>query len=174
MKVIPSRALIVLGAALALGIGGGVAVAQIPSADGTIRACYDGGGALKVIDEGKTCPKGWKGPITWNQQGVPGQDGFSGYEIVQAQGLDPVEYSVNGISRQINCPEGKVPVGGGGGIGALTNSSSSNGLALLNRSAFNAEHTGWGITAVKRDGTNWEVGDSVQWFIQVACVNALP
>lgn len=107
MKLIPSRALIVVGAALALGIGGGIAVAQIPSASGVIRACYDNGGNVKFIDEGASCLKGWKGPVTWNQQGVPGQDGVSGYESVQRE----VIVQFDGLQAAVvvlgACPTGK-------------------------------------------------------------------
>jgi hypothetical protein len=78
MKLIPSGALIVGGAALALGIGGGIAVADIPSSsDGTISACrIQATGVLRVInaEAGATCKKG-EVPLEWNQQGVPGKDG---------------------------------------------------------------------------------------------------
>lgn len=83
-------------AALGLTIGGAVvAVADIPSANGTIRACYDSGGNVKLIDEGNGCPKGFKGPISWNQQGAPGEDGTqlnisSRYQSDQATMGDPI------------------------------------------------------------------------------------
>lgn len=107
MKLIPSRALIVVGAALALGIGGGIAVAQIPSASGVIRACHDSGGNVKLIDEGASCPKGWKGPVSWNQQGVPGQDGVSGYESVERQTIVQFDGPQGGVVVQGACPTGK-------------------------------------------------------------------
>ena len=75
MKHMPNRALIVIGAALALGIGGGVAVAQIPSSDGTITACMTPpAGTIRLIDAeaGATCKKGEK-QVTWNEAGQPGR-----------------------------------------------------------------------------------------------------
>ncbi len=60
----------------------GLAVASIPSADGTIQACYDNqSGALRVIDTsaavGGKCAAG-QTPLSWNQTGPPGPQGSSG------------------------------------------------------------------------------------------------
>ena len=50
----------------------GTAYAAIPSADGTISACLNSKGALKVIDAaaGASCPDGQQ-LLAWNQQGRP-------------------------------------------------------------------------------------------------------
>ena len=59
----------ILIAALAVAVvAGGVGYAAIPSADGTISACKDSTGALKVIDAeaGETCRAGQE-LLTWNQ-----------------------------------------------------------------------------------------------------------
>ena len=67
MKHSPIRALAVIGAALVLMVGGAIAYAQIPSADGNISACYTKpSGALRVVDAGATCKKG-EAPLTWDQ-----------------------------------------------------------------------------------------------------------
>ena len=85
MKYLPNRALIVIGAALAFGIGGGIAVAQIPASDGTITGCVaKPGGTVRIIDAegGAVCKKGEQ-TVPWNQAGVPGQDGVSGVHTVR-------------------------------------------------------------------------------------------
>ena len=57
MKDMPNRALIVIGAALVLGIGGGIAVAQIPSSDGTITACMtQPAGTIRLINAEAEAP----------------------------------------------------------------------------------------------------------------------
>lgn len=75
---------IALPTVAALGAGGAIAVAAIPSADGTISACYrtdtDSNGlpgALRVIDESNEC-SGNEQAISWNQQGPPGAQGPQG------------------------------------------------------------------------------------------------
>ena len=59
----------------------------IPSASGVYTACYDSSGYVRLIDATASCPKGWSGPVTWNQkgpkgdtgpQGVPGTPGING------------------------------------------------------------------------------------------------
>jgi hypothetical protein len=97
------------------GLIGGIAWAAIPSANGTIRACYDGGGTLKVIDEGASCAKNWKGPISWNQQGVPG---VSGVHIVR-EAIPAVE-GEGRIQGVVECPEGEMAVGGGVTVPAIS------------------------------------------------------
>lgn len=83
---LPLRVLVPTLAALAA--GGAVAVASIPSANGTISGCYvtsvenpDGLplGTLRVIDvdTGATCPFG-ESAISWNQQGPAGPAGAQG------------------------------------------------------------------------------------------------
>jgi hypothetical protein len=102
----------VLAGSVATALVGGIAWAAIPSANGTIRACYDAGGNLKVIDEGKSCAKGWTGPLIWNQQGTPGTpgtDGVSGYEIVTRDKIPGLGFTGEGAS----CPDGKKVLGGG-------------------------------------------------------------
>jgi collagen triple helix repeat protein len=58
----------------------GVAVAAIPSANGTIDACRESRtGAVILIDKeaGKTCPSGWVA-LSWNQRGQTGPQGPAG------------------------------------------------------------------------------------------------
>lgn len=72
--------LLAAGAAVALTLGGGsalAATASIPDASGTIHGCYDGGGNVKVIDSAATCPKGYKA-LNWSQTGPAGAQGPQG------------------------------------------------------------------------------------------------
>jgi hypothetical protein len=68
------RRLAALGVAFAIVVlASGVALAAsrtIPN-DGVLYACYDSGGAVKLIDYSatQTCPKGWTGPVSWYQTG---------------------------------------------------------------------------------------------------------
>lgn len=56
-----------------------VATGAIPGSDGTIDACYDGSGNLRVIDKaaGQVCNSKSK-PLSWNQQGDTGDTGPQG------------------------------------------------------------------------------------------------
>jgi type VI secretion system secreted protein Hcp len=68
----------------ALGAGGAIAAAAIPSADGTIHACYQTNtgasgftGDLRVIDGSNECGN-TEQAISWNQQGPQGVPGVQG------------------------------------------------------------------------------------------------
>ena len=83
------RTLIPLLAVLAVAVAG-VGYAAIPAANGTITACKDSKGALKVIDaeNGQACNANQQ-QLTWNQQGPqgpPGQDAHIDYVNVTAAG----------------------------------------------------------------------------------------
>ena len=72
-----ARLVVALGVVAA--VAAGVSYAAIPSSNGTISACLDAGGGLKVIDveTGGTCSPG-KQLLTWNQQGPQGIQGAQG------------------------------------------------------------------------------------------------
>jgi hypothetical protein len=78
----PSPAMVVALLALVAAVGGGAfAVAAIPAADGSIKACYKKSGkqkgSLRVIDSKKRCARSEK-TLTWSQNGSPGAAGPSG------------------------------------------------------------------------------------------------
>jgi hypothetical protein len=113
-----------LAAALVTGIAS-VSYAAIPASNGTISACKDSKGALKVIDTeaGQACASNQQ-LLTWSQQGPAGPagpegaPGISGYQVVTA-------YNHGGVSGSwlvvdAPCPPGKRPIGGGGSIGSVT------------------------------------------------------
>lgn len=112
-----NRRAFLLAVLLVLGTGA-VALAAIPSADGTIHGCRDNRtGTLRVIDAeaGQTCTSR-ETALTWNQTGPvgpagpPGPAGVSGYEIVSAIADVPAR---GAGQAQPTCPAGKVVLGGG-------------------------------------------------------------
>ena len=123
-------ATIAVTAATVLAAVGGVSVATgaIPGTGGTIDACYDATGNLKVIDKaaGQACSTKTK-PLSWNQQGVKGDTGPQGPQGVQGvpgptgpqgvQGPAGPEniFIVRGMpignnQWQASCPTGSFPV----------------------------------------------------------------
>jgi len=70
---------VALGAVAATALAGGVALATIPSPDGTIHACYvKSGSAIIVIDASvKQCSRK-QTALTWNVQGPAGTPGAQG------------------------------------------------------------------------------------------------
>jgi hypothetical protein len=66
---------VVLIAAVAVLVGGGIAYATIPDSTGKIHACYKlSGGALRVIDSGGCLTS--EAPLSWSQTGPQGQQGI--------------------------------------------------------------------------------------------------
>lgn len=112
---------LVLAAALALGAGAvGIGYAAIPAANGTISACKDNKGALKVIDAeaGQSCASKQQ-LLTWNQQGPAGPQGttgISGLQIVSADKSAP--FAASSATAEAFCPPGKQVIAGGGSLNA--------------------------------------------------------
>jgi hypothetical protein len=118
------RKILVLAAASSILIAAAVAAtAAIPDANGVIHGCRNTKtGALRVIDtdKGQTCTKD-EAALTWNQagpqgppgpqgvQGPAGANGVSGYEIV-TQDFPLIGSNMHQVT--VNCPGGKVPLGG--------------------------------------------------------------
>ena len=72
-----ARMLLVPTAAATLILGGGVAMASIPSASNVFTGCYNPSGVLKVIDGSAACSPS-ETRITWNQTGPTGPAGPAG------------------------------------------------------------------------------------------------
>lgn len=102
-----------LGAVAAVPLGIGVAYASIPAADGTIHGCYQSGslgnGALYVIDSADTCPSGYTA-LNWAQTAPMG---IAGYEVVSHQFSVAGPRSAGAYTDTVDCPTGKVALGGG-------------------------------------------------------------
>lgn len=131
-------------AALLVLVGSAVAVAAIPSADGTIHGCRkNSNGTLRVIDAeaGQQCQQG-ETALTWNQtgpqgpQGPAGTDGISGYEVVTVAG-------VGGFTATVACPTGKHAISGGAHWNGLTHDPIAN--FRLVGSYPTADRTGWTV-----------------------------
>jgi hypothetical protein len=147
------KVLVMVLVVAALLLAGGVALAAIPSGDGTIYACYkDQNGQLRVIDDeaGDTCLPS-ETPISWNQQGPAGPAGPPGVQGPQGDpglsGVETVTNVVNGINfvgttgAQASCPSGKRVIGGGAGVSPLSTS------LVLQLSAPFPNDAGWNAHA---------------------------
>ena len=102
------RIAMVLAALLVLGTGA-VALAAIPSADGTIHGCRDNRtGAVRVIDAeaGQQCSSR-ETALTWNQTGPAGPPGLAGVHVldVAIRNADGNAYPNVGT---LQCPTGEV------------------------------------------------------------------
>jgi hypothetical protein len=144
------RKTLIIGALLVAVAAAGVAYAAIPSSDGTISACKDNKGALKVIgaEAGQTCP-GSQQLLNWNQQGPPGPQGpagVSGYEVVsESSGVAFASLLI----KTVLCPTGKVPLGGG----AWATNSDDNVINDAALAMSRPTSTGWQAEAFVIGGT---------------------
>jgi len=130
----------ILIAALAVAVvAGGVGYAAIPSADGTISACKDSTGALKVIDAeaGETCRAGQE-LLTWNQ----------GAAHVLSNPISALASSAfNSTDKKVvmaTCPDGTRAMSGGGWAAYPY----GNGEQLM---------PGVGISLSRSEGNGWSV-----------------
>jgi hypothetical protein len=68
-----------LAAAATFAVGAGIAWAAIPGSSGVINGCYGQSGLLRVIDsEANAACNNSETPISWSQQGPPGEPGQQG------------------------------------------------------------------------------------------------
>jgi hypothetical protein len=179
MKLTTTRTLIVTGAVLALGIGGGVAIADIPSStDGKITACMlKPGNTIRLIDAqaGAVCKKS-ETKVEWNQQGVPGNDGsdgVSGFERVSdIDTQDITGDNTTQVSRVVACPVGKVATGGGGSGSVTLLGGGSLTLDLVSTDPFSDR--AWSITLKKEGGSLFVAGEVVHFAVFANCITALP
>ena len=155
-----------IGAALVLMIGGAMAYAAIPAADGTITGCVlKSSGVVRIIDTAKEKCKSNRADRPWNQAGQPGADGVSGYEIVTNEG--PVlENSF--VTRQVTCPRGKNVTGGGASIrsGGIVSSD----WQVLQDSPL-PDGSGWRATTSV--GTS-PLGDPITFIVYALCSTVTP
>ena len=169
------RRLLLAGAgALAAVVAGGAAYAAIPSADGTITACYRGQ-TLRLVDSAADCGN-TETAISWSQHGEqgppgpPGKDGASGKDGANGKDGAPgaagppgpagglagyerlshtVQPSNDLASDVLDCPTGKVPVGGGASITGVIRTASGQIPSIVNS---NPTATGWFSTGVAPQG----------------------
>ncbi|HEX5015119.1 MAG TPA: hypothetical protein VFV72_13290 [Candidatus Limnocylindrales bacterium] len=167
-----------VGAALAAVVAG-VASAAIPSATGTINACYDKQtGQARIVDPETNVPKkcGQKeAPVSWNVQGQPGPAGPAGPAgpsgvsgIVLVSGDSPVN-SIGDKTKWVFCPAGKRVIGGGADVfgpeaGGYT--EMPEGVALVQNGPMG--EYGWSARATEI------VEEPGNWYIKISaiCANA--
>jgi hypothetical protein len=144
----------------ALSLVASAAYASIPAGNGTISACKDAKGALKVIDAeaGQTCGPNQQ-PLSWNQQGPAGPQGPAGISGYSGS----VEYSaLNSSTKKLAsaaCPPGTRVLGGGGLITSELGTGTT-GIAIVYSYAFAGS---WyvGAEEIVPTDVNWKVGSEV-------------
>lgn len=150
------RHLLIIGAVVAsLLLGAGVAAASVPGPDGTIHGCYQtaglGDGALYVIDSEDECPTGFTG-LDWDQTSP---SGVAGYEVVTASSTATTPQSQH-HSTSVDCPTGKVALGGGG---------SGERLETTRPVVVEGVATGWFAQVGKLDNVGGTLLTATVWAI---------
>ena len=148
--------------AIAFAALAGTAYATIPGGDGVIHGCYaKSGGTLRVIDASVTTCKSGETALDWSKNGLPGPQGepgetgpagphgepgapggLAGYVRLFAQSD---ESSVSVRTQLVQCPSGKVPVGGGGRVDRINASFVMVPEVAIGQSEPTA--TGWVVEA---------------------------
>jgi hypothetical protein len=154
-----------------------VASAAIPSANGTINACYDKQtGQARIVDPATNLPKNCtqkEAPVSWNVQGpagpagAAGQDGVSGWvEVTSNSALS----SSDDKTHSVFCPAGTTVLGGGAAVVGPAIGDQAvqiiDGVGLVESNPFN--EYGWSARAEEFVAT----ADS--WYLKVwaVCANA--
>ena len=136
LKIVTSNAVGFLALFVALG-GVGYAATGGFTSGGTLRACANEEGVIRLLKPGKKCKKGQKA-VSWNQvgpagaagangsAGAPGATGATGAK--GAQGIEGESAFTNIVVRKktqvgegflsIMCEPGEVAIGGGGNSGS--------------------------------------------------------
>ena len=162
---------VLFAAAALLIVAAGAGYAAIPASNGTISACKDNKGALRVIDAeaGQTCNTNQQ-LLTWNQHGPAAT---AGREIVSAENLQQDGAAFK--NAQAVCPSGKLAVGGGAQAYAVNADGSQalpHGIALQGSAPISEANgvSGWFAYARVIDPTTAEAA----WRLTVhaICVTA--
>ena len=170
------RTMVTAAAVGAVVLGASVAVASVPSANGTISGCRTvATGALRVIDTdaGQQCRTGER-LLTWNQQGpagtngtngtngTSGTNGVSGYVRMHSTFVIAANSS---HTEELLCPTGTRPLGGGGHAGNVFDDKGLANIshAYIAESDVNDGGNGWAVTAVNT------FSDQAEFSIDVIC-----
>jgi type VI secretion system secreted protein Hcp len=140
---LPRRSLtIALPTVAALGAGSALAVGAIPSADGTIQACYYTGtdeeerpGALRVVDDEEECQSD-EDSLAWNQRGPRGEQGLPGPRGADGRAGAAGPAGAAGAPGPAGPqgpqgPKGEQGPAGSGGVGGSGGSSSGGGVGTF-------------------------------------------
>ena len=141
-------ALLGIGGAIVLTIGGGTAYAAIAGgpvdSSGVIHGCYDSGGNVKVIDSGTTCPKGYTA-LSWSQTGPQGPAGATGATGSQGPAGPPGATGPAGPAGATG-PQGPAsPIGRSGGGTATAIGTLNCGNSIETSGSNNATDTWYRI-----------------------------
>jgi hypothetical protein len=163
------RALVILGCAVVLVVGGAVAYAAIPSANGVFTACINKtSGAVRIIDTA-TAQRCSSNELrrSWNQQGA---DGVSGYQKVVSTHTFPAGTgAAGGFGVQADCPTGKVATGGGGSFVDANGDPVTFNSDVVNASFPTPDSTGWVIVLT---GSSFDTKDITGISAYVLCAAA--
>jgi hypothetical protein len=143
---------------LAIGAVGGYAA--IPAGNGTITACVNNSGDLKLIDAeaGEVCGKNRK-TLTWNQQGPAGPAGVAGIHTVTVAGALNVQPVKAAFAL---CPQGELVLGGGAKAFTVANGGEWNPIHVAITQSYPWETgptQGWGVYANATEGysSEWQL-----------------
>ena len=172
------RALVILGCAVVLMVGGAVAYAAIPNSQGVFTACITKtSGDVRIIDPstGATC-KSWEIKRTWNAKGQPGADGedgapggLAGYEVVTAT-RDLTGFGAFGGIQSVNCPAGKRVLGGGAEYLSATGVVGFAGATVVT-SAPTEDGTGWRVNLFMESNPDGRITSVV---VRATCASPTP
>ncbi len=104
--------------------------------------------------------------------GATGPTGVSAYEIVSKNGTFTASSNnvANALADVVQCPTGKVALGGGGSS-SLAVGNVAAGTADLVSSFPTASGQGWQVTYAKLDGTDFSTTEHLSYTTYVVCAN---
>ena len=180
---ISRKAVAVTTAALVVGVGGGIGLANATAPSDKVYACAaKTSGALRQVSPSTRC-KSTEKSVVWSVKGPQGEpgadgtdgadgaDGVSGYEIVDESfsfTYTGAEGPRAGYTVTADCPTGKKAVGGGAAAGM-----DSGGRAHVESSHPIFDGSGWTSNVVKSAGL-LVAGDRMFGNAYAVCVNVTP
>lgn len=164
MPRIAKLAIAVFGA-VALMMGGAAVYAVASPGDATITACAQKAtGAMRLSTNG-TC-KSSETMVAWNQAGVPGADGVTGYERSLTEGTYNPSGATRAVTLAAGCPSGKKVLSGG----AVADLNGSEGqMDVIEGMAIS--DSVWRFTLANRDGGALALGDAVDFQMTLVCAS---
>ena len=148
------RFAVAAGAVVVLALGGVVAQAAIPDADGNIYACYDSKGAVRVQGDASPCPKGWTA-LTWaagQNANVPVTTTYK----VTAEAVVAPGGNVGGALA--SCHDGDLATGGGYFMHDSTlEDGRTRALASLPTERADGSTSGWAVTFTNNGASDVQV-----------------
>jgi hypothetical protein len=136
--------LLIAAITAAMLIGGGIAYASIPAADGTVNGCRKNtDGSLRAIDSAATCPNGWTA-LNWNQP-------YTFYSVSNGPFNVP---PAGGVIAAIGCNTGDQVVAGG-----ADNDHGATDLFMFMGGSFPMADGRWQVQMTNTDQVNFHSFD---------------